>query len=212
MFPAIRSRDLGRPQDSTQAFQSKVLGSVSLIERLERVRVLEGHTGCVNTVGFSDCGTRLISGSDDKKIIIWDWQSGKSKSCFYSFCLPHHAFGMDWWGWQLWWYHLHVPCVSEGRQVLSYRSGHLNNIFQARFLPQTNNSTVVTCAADGQAYSPCLPSQIWLFSPVICLTPKRVKSYWLSRTCWWVDQDGSHPHVFLECTAPILYQMLHRWG
>lgn len=70
-----------------------------------------------------------------------------------------------------------------GQQVLSYRSGHLNNIFQARFLPQTNNSTVVTCAADGQVKT---------FSPHGCLV----------ETQGWIDmasQDG--PRYFASCTC-----------
>ncbi|CAI5509759.1 unnamed protein product [Closterium sp. Naga37s-1] len=35
-------------------------------------------------------------------------------------------------------------------QRLRWRSGHENNVFQARALPHTGNRTVVSCAADGQ--------------------------------------------------------------
>ncbi|CAI5497198.1 unnamed protein product [Closterium sp. Naga37s-1] len=35
-------------------------------------------------------------------------------------------------------------------QRLRWRSGHENNVFQARALPHTGNKTVVSCAADGQ--------------------------------------------------------------
>ncbi|NXQ76558.1 DCAF8 factor, partial [Quiscalus mexicanus] len=34
---------------------------------------LEGHTGCVNTLHFNQRGTRLASGSDDLKVLVWDW-------------------------------------------------------------------------------------------------------------------------------------------
>ena len=44
-----------------------------------------------------------------------------------------------------------------GARKLTYKSGHHNNVFQARFLPHSNNSTIVTCAADGQvSLSPAL--------------------------------------------------------
>lgn len=34
--------------------------------------------------------------------------------------------------------------------MLSYQSGHRNNVFQARALPATHDATIVSCAADGQ--------------------------------------------------------------
>ena len=34
--------------------------------------------------------------------------------------------------------------------VMTYDSGHSSNVFQTKFMPYTNNSTVVTCARDGQ--------------------------------------------------------------
>lgn len=34
--------------------------------------------------------------------------------------------------------------------VITYDSGHSSNVFQSKFMPHTNNSTVVTCARDGQ--------------------------------------------------------------
>lgn len=39
---------------------------------------LDEHRGCVNAISFNQSGTRLASGSDDKKIIVWDWPVGKS--------------------------------------------------------------------------------------------------------------------------------------
>lgn len=41
------------------------------------------------------------------------------------------------WDWQL------------GTRTLAFHSGHHNNVFQARIMPHSANSTVVTCAADG---------------------------------------------------------------
>lgn len=34
---------------------------------------LDGHAGCVNTVHFNPSGELLVSGSDDRRIIFWDW-------------------------------------------------------------------------------------------------------------------------------------------
>jgi WD repeat-containing protein 42A len=37
-----------------------------------------------------------------------------------------------------------------GAIKLQFPSGHSNNVFQARFMPYTNDQTIVTCAADGE--------------------------------------------------------------
>lgn len=36
------------------------------------------------------------------------------------------------------------------KQVLSYDSGHENNVFQARVMPYSDDRIIVSCAADGQ--------------------------------------------------------------
>lgn len=83
-----------------------------LVLRLDVYRKLERHRGCVNTVSFSDDGDLLVSGSDDRRVIIWDWQTGGVK--------------------------------------FSFHSGHINNVFQAKIMPYTEDRSIVTCAADGQ--------------------------------------------------------------
>jgi len=65
--------------------------------------------GCVNTVSF--CERLLISGSDDRKIKLWDWQLGK--------------------------------------KVLTFDSGHIDNVFQARCIP-ASSFTIASSSADGQ--------------------------------------------------------------
>jgi WD40 repeat protein len=47
---------------------------------MELQRTLEGHGGCVNTVSFDPSGSLLVSGSDDQRIIIWDWEAGEGSS------------------------------------------------------------------------------------------------------------------------------------
>ena len=46
--------------------------SKNLIQRLKRHKVLDDHTGCVNTVSWSDSGSLLLSGSDDYSLNIYD--------------------------------------------------------------------------------------------------------------------------------------------
>lgn len=80
------------------------------------MRKLEKHRGCVNTVSFNESGDILVSGSDDRKVILWDWEIGHAK--------------------------------------LSFHSGHVHNVFQAKFMPYSysDDCSLVTCAADGQVF------------------------------------------------------------
>jgi len=41
-------------------------------------------------------------------------------------------------------------CKDGNKPTITYYSGHNSNVFQTKFMPHTNNSTVVTCARDGQ--------------------------------------------------------------
>ncbi|GAQ82529.1 hypothetical protein KFL_001140170 [Klebsormidium nitens] len=62
-------------------------GSLDVIQRLRREAVLEGHEGCVNTVSFNSTGELLFSGSDDRQIIVWDWEAKQKKLAYDS---GHH--------------------------------------------------------------------------------------------------------------------------
>lgn len=65
-------------QQEAELFWQHCYGSLHSVKRLELMYKLEKHHGCVNAISFNRSGTRLASGSDDKKIIIWDWAFGKS--------------------------------------------------------------------------------------------------------------------------------------
>ncbi|KAK8916080.1 hypothetical protein KSP39_PZI022699 [Platanthera zijinensis] len=86
--------------------------SEGLIRRIAISKRLDRHGGCVNTVSFNTNGDILMSGSDDRMIMLWHWESGSVK--------------------------------------LSFHSGHSNNVFQAKFMPYTEDHTIVSCAADGE--------------------------------------------------------------
>lgn len=43
------------------------------MERIGLCGELIGHEGCVNSVEFNSTGDLLVSGSDDRRVILWDW-------------------------------------------------------------------------------------------------------------------------------------------
>ena len=71
VFRSLASRE-SRSSASFGVRQS-VLGSSHLAERFDQEPVLlEGHTGCVNSIHFSECGSQIITASDDLNINFWD--------------------------------------------------------------------------------------------------------------------------------------------
>lgn len=77
MFRALQKRDIGQHGARPINFHQDAARSLDLVGRLELRSTLEGHTGCVNTVSFSDDGEILISGSDDKRVMLWNWYTGQ---------------------------------------------------------------------------------------------------------------------------------------
>ncbi|GJR65313.1 putative ribonuclease H-like domain-containing protein [Tanacetum coccineum] len=69
---------------STRKFFNRIAASEDIVLRLNLSRKLEKHRGCVNTVSFNGDGDVLVSGSDDKKVIFWDWENGNVKLSFHS--------------------------------------------------------------------------------------------------------------------------------
>eukprot|EP01018_Ginkgo_biloba_P013353 Gb_31451 [translate_table: standard] len=67
-----------------RTFAHRMGGCQDLIQRLELYAKLERHKGCVNTVHFNPTGDLLVSGSDDKEIILWDWAAKIRKLSFNS--------------------------------------------------------------------------------------------------------------------------------
>ncbi|KAA8546137.1 hypothetical protein F0562_020969 [Nyssa sinensis] len=78
----IWQREVG--ELSTRTFAHRLGASEDLVLRLGISRKLEKHAGCVNTVSFNADGNILVSGSDDRRVILWDWEIGHVKLSFYS--------------------------------------------------------------------------------------------------------------------------------
>ncbi|KAI3461472.1 hypothetical protein Pfo_018135 [Paulownia fortunei] len=90
----------------------RIFSRRTLIEHIDLYGKLNGHQGCVNSVAFNSTGELLVSGSDDRQIMLWDWAAEKLK--------------------------------------FSYPSGHLDNIFQARIMPFTDDCKIITSSANYQ--------------------------------------------------------------
>ncbi|XP_012304333.1 DDB1- and CUL4-associated factor 8-like protein 2 [Aotus nancymaae] len=105
---ALHQRQLG----SSTRFVYEACGARAFVQRFRLQYRLEGRMGCVNTVHFNQCGTRLASSGDDLRVTVWDWV--------------------------------------RQQPVLDFESGHKNSVLQAKFLPNCADSTLVTCARDGQ--------------------------------------------------------------
>ncbi|XP_073045606.1 uncharacterized protein [Primulina eburnea] len=78
----VWDREIGRL--SARKFAHRLAASEDLVLRLCFVRTLAKHRGCVNTISFSAAGDILVSGSDDRRIILWDWETGSAKLSFHS--------------------------------------------------------------------------------------------------------------------------------
>ncbi|KAL6566674.1 hypothetical protein OROMI_015078 [Orobanche minor] len=97
---------------SPRIYSRRISASETMIKQIDLYGKLTGHQGCVNTVEFNSTGELLVSGSDDRQIMLWDWATQKLR--------------------------------------YSYPSGHLDNIFQARIMPFSDDRKIVTSSADCQ--------------------------------------------------------------
>jgi len=69
---------------SSLQLRKRLISSSSLVQRFRTEHRLQGHHGCVNCINFSFEGDQLVSGSDDLKIMIWDWRKGTNIMNFQS--------------------------------------------------------------------------------------------------------------------------------
>ncbi|XP_050214470.1 protein ALTERED SEED GERMINATION 2 [Mercurialis annua] len=73
-FSQIHNRELGlfKPRNFSKTFSA----SEEIVKQINLYGKLMGHEGCVNSVEFNSTGDVLVSGSDDKNVMFWDWISG----------------------------------------------------------------------------------------------------------------------------------------
>ncbi|XP_068646746.1 uncharacterized protein [Aristolochia californica] len=69
---------------SPRIFAHRVGATKDLLLRFDIYKKLKRHRGCVNTVSFNCDGDILVSGSDDKMVILWNWDQGSVKLAFHS--------------------------------------------------------------------------------------------------------------------------------
>nr|DAD46689.1 TPA_asm: hypothetical protein HUJ06_016626 [Nelumbo nucifera] len=81
-FLDVYERQVG--ELSPRKFAHRVGGSENFVLRLDLYKKLEKHRGCVNTVSFNAEGDILVSGSDDRLVVLWDWDAGNVKLSFHS--------------------------------------------------------------------------------------------------------------------------------
>lgn len=81
LLSGLYDRELTSPAVRTKSIR-KLYGSRSLIDDLDIVNELDGHTGCVNALSWSKTGNLLASGSDDQHINIHAYQPSNSEEHF----------------------------------------------------------------------------------------------------------------------------------
>lgn len=103
----LRERALGRCHQ--QGLTNQV--SIDSMRRLQLEACLDGHQGCVNCLEWNAKGNLLLSGSDDRDVILWD------------------------------------PFKRVKRSTV--KTGHEKNIFSVKFIPNSSDTLIATCAGDG---------------------------------------------------------------
>ncbi|SPP85256.1 DDB1- and CUL4-associated factor 8 [Drosophila guanche] len=72
---------------SVQSFGRGFYGSRHVVEQMSLRQTMKKHNGSVNCLNFNRAGDLLCSGSDDTRIIVWDWANEKKLHVFKS---GHH--------------------------------------------------------------------------------------------------------------------------
>ncbi|CAL0332268.1 unnamed protein product [Lupinus luteus] len=72
-FTDIFRREFGFSHHT--AFSRRFSASQDIVKKLNLYGKLNGHEGCVNAVEFNSSGDMLVSGSDDRQVMLWNWAS-----------------------------------------------------------------------------------------------------------------------------------------
>lgn len=113
----IYNREISELPLRTKSYR-RIYGDRRLIDKLDIVNELDGHTGCVNALSWSKSGALLASGSDDQHLNIHAYQ-------------PHDG-------------------NRQFKLTTTVATGHTANIFSVKFMPHSNDRTVITAAGDSE--------------------------------------------------------------
>ncbi|XP_010244992.1 PREDICTED: DDB1- and CUL4-associated factor 8-like [Nelumbo nucifera] len=81
-FAELWRRQIGLSQP--RSFSRLTGGSMVLVKKIDLYGKLDGHEGCVNALEFNSTGDLLVSGSDDTKVIFWNWEAKTKKFSYPS--------------------------------------------------------------------------------------------------------------------------------
>ncbi|KAG2614293.1 hypothetical protein PVAP13_4KG380103 [Panicum virgatum] len=56
-----------------RSFANAVMASKDFVQSLSIQKRLRKHRGCVNTISFNADGRLLLSGADDRTVVLWNW-------------------------------------------------------------------------------------------------------------------------------------------
>ncbi|KAL8799025.1 MAG: hypothetical protein Q9182_006204 [Xanthomendoza sp. 2 TL-2023] len=120
MKPTLSDRLLWRETGRSPRYTAVkgLYGDRSLVENMDIVNELGGHSGCVNALSWSSSGRLLASGSDDQHLNIHSYQPESSTA----------QFALN----------------------TTVSTGHSANIFSVKFMPHSDDRTIVTCAGDSE--------------------------------------------------------------
>ncbi|CAN6162679.1 unnamed protein product [Urochloa humidicola] len=65
-------------------FANAVMASKDFVQSLSIQKRLRKHRGCVNTISFNADGRFLLSGADDRTVVLWDWVEAAPTFSFHS--------------------------------------------------------------------------------------------------------------------------------
>jgi WD repeat-containing protein 42A len=110
-------------------FQRAIFGNKSIVEKFSLKNVLSGHKGCVNSVLFSEDGSLVFTGSDDRYVNIYNSETGEmldsfitvhKDNIFYAKDLPSSP-------------NLMITCSADGRVIITdLNNGASTKIYKHR--------------------------------------------------------------------------------